>query len=89
MNGKNSSILFLYKYFFHIQGQPIITIEPGCGYLYSAKWSPVRPQVFALASEDGSLLIYDLKRGHGVPVFKLEASPKANPIYTMQFNPHQ
>ena len=66
-----------------------MTIEPGVGYLYSARWSPVRPLVFAVTSEDGSLLIYDLKHSHGVPKYKLDGSAKKQPVYTMQFNSHK
>ncbi|CAH1783665.1 unnamed protein product [Owenia fusiformis] len=72
-----------------LQAQPIVTIEPGAGYLFSAKWSPVRPLVFAVATEDGQLLLYDLKSNQATPVHKLPASPTKQPVYTLQFNQHQ
>lgn len=71
------------------QAAPVITMEPGQGYLYSAKWSPVRPLVLAVTSASGHLLIYDLKQGKMTPVHKLEASPKKVPVFSLQFNQHQ
>ncbi|XP_067657165.1 cytoplasmic dynein 2 intermediate chain 2-like [Haliotis asinina] len=72
-----------------LQDQPILTIEPGDGYLYGAKWSPVRPTVLATVSENGSLLVYDLREGNLAPLQKLEAGMKKTSVYSLQFNAHQ
>ncbi|BFY97495.1 hypothetical protein BsWGS_00534 [Bradybaena similaris] len=72
-----------------LQAHPIVTIEPGDGYLFSAKWSPVKPSVLAVGSERGHLLLYDLRQGQMVPVHKLEASPNKQPVYSLQFNTQQ
>ncbi|XP_064630583.1 cytoplasmic dynein 2 intermediate chain 2-like [Lineus longissimus] len=72
-----------------LQDKPVLTIEPGAGYLFSTHWSPVRPLVLAMATEDGHLVIYDLKTSHVTPLYKLEAGSKKTPIYTLQFNAHQ
>ncbi|XP_059166900.1 cytoplasmic dynein 2 intermediate chain 2-like [Physella acuta] len=72
-----------------LQNQPILTIEPGDGYLYSAKWSPTRPAVLAVISERGHLILYDLLHGQIVPAFKLQASPNMVPVYSLQFNLQQ
>ncbi|XP_013407902.1 WD repeat-containing protein 34 [Lingula anatina] len=69
-----------------LQGHPITIMEPSAGYLFSSKWSPVRPMVFAVATEDGYLLIYDLKHSHVTPVQKLEAK---EPLYALEFNVHK
>ncbi|XP_050396132.1 cytoplasmic dynein 2 intermediate chain 2 [Patella vulgata] len=69
-----------------LQDQPTITVEPGEGYLYSAKWSPVRPTLLAAATEKGNLLLYDLKSDQLVPIHKIEASVDNKPVYTLQFN---
>lgn len=67
----------------------MLTIEPGDGYIFCAKWSPVRPVVLAAGTERGNLLIYDFRHGQMVPAQKLEASPNKVPIYSLQFNAHQ
>ncbi|CAG5134760.1 unnamed protein product, partial [Candidula unifasciata] len=72
-----------------LQAHPIVTIEPGDGYLFSARWSPVKPSVLAVTTENGNLLLYDLRQGQMVPVHKLEASPNRQPVYSLQFNTQQ
>lgn len=74
---------------FLIQMQPVLTLEPSAGYLYSAKWSPVRPLVVAVATESGQLLLYDLKRSRTSPVHKLNSSERNRPLYSVQFNHKQ
>ncbi|XP_048745989.1 cytoplasmic dynein 2 intermediate chain 2-like isoform X1 [Ostrea edulis] len=76
-----------------LQKQPIMTIEPGEGVIYSVKWSFSRPSLFAATTDTGLLLLYDLNQTQPVPVYKLEAggqtgNTKAS-ILTCQFNPHQ
>ncbi|KAJ8317071.1 hypothetical protein KUTeg_004975 [Tegillarca granosa] len=73
----------------HGPAQPVLTIEPGEGYVFSVKWSPVRPSLFAAATESGNVLFYDLKNNQSVPLKKLEANDKKIPVYTCQFNPSQ
>jgi hypothetical protein len=85
---ENLSIIFLMQNS-HFQNKPVLTIEPGAGYLFSTHWSPVRPLVLAMATEDGHLVIYDLKTSHVTPLYKLEAGSKKTPLYTLQFNAHQ
>ncbi|KAK3094883.1 hypothetical protein FSP39_007461 [Pinctada imbricata] len=72
-----------------LQVQPILTIEPGEGFIYSTKWSPVRPTLMAATTETGYLLLYDLRQNQPVPVQKLEASTNKAPTFTCQFNPKQ
>ncbi|KXJ25340.1 WD repeat-containing protein 34 [Exaiptasia diaphana] len=43
------------------QSKPLLSLEPGAGYLFRVRWSPVRPLVFSVVTADGRLLIYDLK----------------------------
>ena len=68
--------------------QPLLTLEPGAGYLYSAKWSPVQPLVVAIATESGQLLVYDLKQSRVAPVLKLDGNDRKKPVYSLQFNKH-
>ena len=75
------------------QKQPILTMEPGEGVIYSTKWSPSRPSLFAATTATGLLLLYDLTQSQPVPMYKLEAGTQTGntraPVLTCQFNPHQ
>ncbi|KAL5022607.1 hypothetical protein ScPMuIL_001762 [Solemya velum] len=72
-----------------LQQTPVLTVEPGEGYIFSAKWSPMCPTVFAATTESGNLLLYDLKRNQPVPVQKIQASPNRMPVFSCQFNPYR
>ena len=64
----------------------MLSIEPGCGYLFSVRWSVTRPLVFAVGTGDGQLLIYDLK----VYVNYIQCSKSNSFTYTVRvpFQPH-
>jgi len=72
-----------------LQTQPMLTIEPDDGYLFSAKWSPVRAAVLGAVTERGHLLLYDLRSGQMVPSHRIDASPNKVPVYSLQFNHQQ
>lgn len=72
-----------------LQAQPIFMLEPGLGYVFSAKWSPVRPTVLAMTTESGHLLVFDLKQGQLTPIHKVEASHKGVAVYSLEFNKSQ
>ncbi|WAR20738.1 DC2I2-like protein, partial [Mya arenaria] len=72
-----------------LQAQPVLTIEPGEGYVHSAAWSPVKATVLAATTQSGMLLIYDLKRGKTVPIHSIPVNTKKEPVYSCQFNPQQ
>jgi len=44
-----------------IQPNPVLSLEPGAGYLFSVCWSLTRPLVFAVGTGDGHILFYDIK----------------------------
>ena len=67
----------------------MLTIEPDDGYLFSAKWSPVRAAVLGAVTERGHLLLYDFKSGQMVPSHRIDASPNKVPVYSLQFNHQQ
>ena len=54
-----------------LQTEPVITIDVGNDYLFDVKWSKVRPMVFAVASANGTLYVYDLNENIGAPVCKI------------------
>ncbi|KAF6028805.1 WDR34 [Bugula neritina] len=72
-----------------LQTQPVMVIEPASGYLYTVRWSPTKPLVFAVTTQDGRALIYDLKKSQTTPAHVLEASPSKQAVYVMEFNQKQ
>ena len=64
------------------------------GAIFSCRWSPSRPLVFAVGSEHGGTLIYDLEPQEGaptgllssVPVQELPSSDKGSSITCLEFN---
>ena len=71
---------------FYPQSEPVLTLEPGAEYLYSAKWSPVRPLLFAVGAHDGTLLIYDLRQNRATPTLRLDAGAKKEPVFSVEFS---
>ncbi|XP_019635654.1 PREDICTED: WD repeat-containing protein 34-like isoform X5 [Branchiostoma belcheri] len=71
-----------------LQTKPVLELEPAAGYIFSARWSPVRPSVFAVVTGEGQLLIYDLVVHKVNPVCTLEAGSDKKPVYTLEFNLH-
>ncbi|KAE9094971.1 hypothetical protein PF010_g16890 [Phytophthora fragariae] len=48
-----------------------VDVTPSAAYLYAAEWSRTRPMVFAAASEDGNVYVFDLKVDRVSPVLVL------------------
>ncbi|UJR27315.1 hypothetical protein I4U23_008608 [Adineta vaga] len=67
---------------------------PTRGAIFTCRWSPSRPLVFAAGSEHGQTLIYDLEPQEGaptgllssVPVQELPSSDKRSSIICLEFN---
>ena len=56
-----------------IETRPIAIFEPGyTEYLMCVAWSPFRPTVFAAASNNGTVYIYDLTLSKQVPSYVLD-----------------
>ena len=70
-----------------LESQPLVSLTPSYGYLFSASWSPSRPCVFAVGSQYGYVLIYDLMENMVNPVIKLSSdNKKLAAVYCVQFN---
>ena len=63
--------------------------EPVRKNLTCIRWSPFRPLVFATASGDGRLFIYDLQDGQMHPTLSLDVCKDDIPINSIAFNPRQ
>eukprot|EP00731_Ephydatia_muelleri_P020500 Em0013g227a len=70
-----------------LDASPLLSVEPGQGYLFAVSWSTSRPLVFAVGTADGQVLLYDLKVSHLKPAVKLDASPDQRAIYSVEYNP--
>jgi len=57
-----------------LQKKPLVVVDPSLSYLMSVDWSNVRPMVFGVGSEDGTVHIYDLSHSMSAPLFSLPAS---------------
>eukprot|EP00117_Sycon_ciliatum_P033735 scpid41299/ scgid6082/ WD repeat-containing protein 34 len=69
-----------------LQNRPLFSADAGHGYLYSIRWSPVRPLVCAVGSADGHLLLYDFKSSQSHPVLSLEGDSTKRAIVAVEFN---
>ncbi|XP_065071936.1 cytoplasmic dynein 2 intermediate chain 2-like isoform X2 [Rhopilema esculentum] len=72
-----------------LQIKPLYTIEPGAGYLLHAQWSQSRPLVFFLTTENGKLLIYDLKVSQIKPTNVIDVSSTKKAVYAIDLNPQR
>ena len=59
-----------------LQKKPLVIVDPSLSYLMSVAWSNVRPMVFCVGSEDGTVHIYDLNSSMSAPAFSLPAGAK-------------
>jgi WD40 repeat protein len=66
-----------------LQSKPLLSIEPGAGYVFTSIWSPVRPMVLAAATSEKQLLFYDLRDSHITPVTTVEHKKG---LYSVEFN---
>lgn len=70
-----------------LQPRPVHVIEPSAASLFGVSWSTARPLVFAVATADGNLALYDLKRSRGKPDVVLKVTTDRSPVYGVAFNP--
>jgi WD repeat-containing protein 34 len=61
-------------------------MEPSGSYLFSVKWSPARPLVFAVSDGKGKIHIYDLGVNTVAPVLSFQASTAGVPIVSIAFS---
>ncbi|KAI8999527.1 WD40-repeat-containing domain protein [Gaertneriomyces semiglobifer] len=73
-----------------LQTKHLSTWEPSGKTIYCVDWSPVRATVFACASGDGMVYIYDLAKSTTLPAHTLESSAKSTIATTaVAFNPYR
>jgi WD40 repeat protein len=67
--------------------RPVLVVEPNCGSLLNAAWSPSRDAVIACCTSDGKLVFYDLLASQGRPVHTIDAGSKQSPAFALAFCP--
>ncbi|XP_067868221.1 WD repeat-containing protein 34 isoform X2 [Heterodontus francisci] len=72
-----------------LQAEPILSLQLSQTYLFSVIWSSVRPLVFAAATGDGTVLIFDLGQNSLCPAVSIEQNAGRTPVYCLAFNPKQ
>ncbi|XP_072344935.1 cytoplasmic dynein 2 intermediate chain 2 [Scyliorhinus torazame] len=72
-----------------LQAEPVLSLQLSQSYLFSVCWSSVRPLVFAAATGEGTVLIFDLGQSSLCPAVSIEQNAKKKPVYCLAFNPKQ
>nr|XP_021137064.1 WD repeat-containing protein 34 isoform X1 [Columba livia] len=72
-----------------LQTQPLISLQLSKKYLFCVRWSPVRPLVFAAASGEGDVHLFDLEKSSQKPVVSLKQAAGGRPVYCLEFNAKQ
>ncbi|KAM6243786.1 cytoplasmic dynein 2 intermediate chain 2 [Porphyrio hochstetteri] len=69
-----------------LQPQPLISLQLSKKYLFCVCWSPVRPLVFAAASGEGDVLLFDLEKSSQKPALCIKQAAGEHPVYCLEFN---
>ncbi|XP_068104626.1 cytoplasmic dynein 2 intermediate chain 2 isoform X2 [Hyperolius riggenbachi] len=69
-----------------LQSKPLLSLQLSQKYLFSIRWSPVRPLVFAAASGEGDLLLFDLGKSSQKPSLSIKQTDNGKPAYCVEFN---
>uniref|UniRef100_A0A5F8HDT3 Dynein 2 intermediate chain 2 n=1 Tax=Monodelphis domestica TaxID=13616 RepID=A0A5F8HDT3_MONDO len=72
-----------------LQAQPLTSLQLSHKYLFSVRWSPVRPLVFAAASGEGDIQLFDLRKSSQKPTVSIKQTPDESPVYCLEFNLQQ
>ncbi|XP_056395750.1 cytoplasmic dynein 2 intermediate chain 2 isoform X2 [Hyla sarda] len=69
-----------------LQEKPLTSLQLSQKYLFSIQWSPVRPLVFAAASGEGELLLFDFGKSSQRPSLTVKQTSNEKPVYCLEFN---
>ncbi|KAG8554930.1 hypothetical protein GDO81_003934, partial [Engystomops pustulosus] len=72
-----------------LQEKPLASLQLSQKYLFSIQWSPVRPLVFAAASGEGELLLFDFGKSSQKPSLSIKQTSNEKPVYCLAFNQAQ
>ena len=60
--------------------EPLLTFNQSKDYVYSAKWHPFNPSIFATADGSGYIDIWDLNRDKEIPTFRYDLRTAVNKL---------
>ncbi|CAM5102977.1 unnamed protein product [Natator depressus] len=69
-----------------LQAQPLISLQLSKKYLFSVRWSPVRPLVFAAATGEGEVQLFDFGKSSQKPAVSIKQASAQTPVYCIEFN---
>uniref|UniRef100_A0A8D2LV42 WD repeat domain 34 n=1 Tax=Varanus komodoensis TaxID=61221 RepID=A0A8D2LV42_VARKO len=69
-----------------LQAQPLLSIQLSKKYVFGVRWSPVRPLVFAAASGEGEVQLFDLGKSSQKPSLTIKQGSDQSPVYSLEFN---
>ncbi|XP_074871158.1 cytoplasmic dynein 2 intermediate chain 2 isoform X3 [Carettochelys insculpta] len=69
-----------------LQAQPLISLQLSKKYLFSVRWSPVRPLVFAAATGEGEVQLFDFGKSSQKPTVSIKQASVQTPVYCIEFN---
>ncbi|NWJ00730.1 WDR34 protein, partial [Crypturellus undulatus] len=72
-----------------LQAQPLVSVQLSKKYLFCVRWSPVRPLVFAAASGEGEVQLFDLEKSTQKAAVSIKQTPGESPVYCLEFNVQQ
>ncbi|XP_049751259.1 cytoplasmic dynein 2 intermediate chain 2 isoform X1 [Loxodonta africana] len=72
-----------------LQAQPLTSLQLSHKYLFAVRWSPVRPLVFAAASGEGDVQLFDLRKSSQKPTVCIKQTQDESPVYCLEFNSQQ
>ena len=60
--------------------EPLLTFNQSKDYVYSAKWHPTNPYIFATADGSGYIDLWDLNRDEKIPTFRYDLKTSINKL---------
>uniref|UniRef100_A0A672QYN4 WD repeat-containing protein 34-like n=1 Tax=Sinocyclocheilus grahami TaxID=75366 RepID=A0A672QYN4_SINGR len=70
-----------------LQPRPLLSLRVSDSYVFGVRWSPTRPLVFAAATGQGLVQMFDLGRRSLRPAATIDQNTSGQPTYCLEFNP--
>ncbi|KAL0965145.1 hypothetical protein UPYG_G00277380 [Umbra pygmaea] len=72
-----------------LQADPLLSLQVSDSYVFGVRWSPTRPLLFAAATGQGLVQVFDLGRRSLRPAATLDQLTGGQPVYCLEFNPRR
>ncbi|CAB1318920.1 unnamed protein product [Coregonus sp. 'balchen'] len=69
-----------------LQPDPLLSLRVSDSYVFGVRWSPTRPLLFAAATGQGLVQIFDLGRKSLRPAATIDQLTGGQPVYCLEFN---